>query len=437
MAPDGTSVDELIATFMRDHEVAGMAVAIVQAPYITRATGFGVADPASRSLVSPNTLFELGRLGEAYAAVAVMQLVEAGKLGLDDALVRHVPGAPSDLTVRQLLARRTGDAASAALLQTLVAGASGETYETFVRHQQLDRLSLRHTFFASELAALGREDLTTTGRHREFLHQPSLIDPTEPAAGSRGHGLAPVPGVLWASAVDVSFWDIALAGEILIKDPGLRRLLYQPARTSDGASLATSGPWDFPGHPGLMVVTGGGSGFSSLLSRFTDPSELVCVTLLANQEGLDLSQLARRIAGAYDPKIGPPPGTADLRVQQSPWSVAVTADRLERVLRQGGATIMARLDHAEAASRVALALPPTQEILFGNPAVGTLLMQANRAVAVDLPLRAVIWEAGGEVWVAATDPVDLAARHHITDHQDLVAAMRASVDAALLSAVSP
>ncbi len=51
-----------------------------------------------------------------------------------------------------------------------------------------------------------------------------------------------------------------------------------------------------------MVSRGEENGFSSLLSRFTHPDELVCVTLLANAEGLDLSQLARKIAGAYDPK---------------------------------------------------------------------------------------------------------------------------------------
>src|SRR5213083_1292993 len=61
-----------------------------------------------------------------------------------------------------------------------------------------------------------------------------------------------------------------------------------------------------PGRPGLMYIVGHANGQSAFLSRFTAASELVCVTLLANKEGLDLTQLARRIAGAYDNRLGPP-----------------------------------------------------------------------------------------------------------------------------------
>lgn len=453
----GQSIDAMIADFMREHDVAGVALAIVQAPYVTRATGHGVANAADGAgavqLVSPNTLFELGRLGDAYAAVAVLQLVETGKLALDEPVARYLPhleAQPPALTVRQLLAQRTGSPATTARVRELVAHAAGESYQDFVRRNQIARLGLTHTFFAGDLDPgldpapdrVPREPLATTGKHREFLRDPRLIDPTEPASGRANDGTAPPgaarnPDALWASAVDVSRWDIALAGEILIRDPALRRLLYRPGRSADGTGTATSGPWDFPGHPGLMVVTGGGRGFSSLLSRFTDPSELVCVTLLANREGLDLTQLARRIAGAFDARLGPPARAAALRVQQSPYDVATTLSRLASALRQGGATIMARLDHAEDAKSVALDLPATEELLFGNPAAGTLLLQSNRAVAVDLPLRAVAWEENGEVWVAASDPVELAHRHAITDRDELVRAMRASIDAALLAAVSP
>jgi hypothetical protein len=54
-----------------------------------------------------------------------------------------------------------------------------------------------------------------------------------------------------------------------------------------------------------MITTGSANGFSSLLSRYTAPSELVCVTLLANKEGLDLNDLAVRIAAAHNAKLAP------------------------------------------------------------------------------------------------------------------------------------
>jgi CubicO group peptidase (beta-lactamase class C family)/uncharacterized protein (DUF302 family) len=425
----GETVDRMIATFMKDHDVPGMAVAIVQAPYITRVTGYGLADAESRRLAASNTLFDVGQMAEAYLAVAVMQLVEAGKLSLDDPAEKYVPGA-AQATLKELLQHRSSlpRALNYTLLAEVVTRASGIPCEQFIRENQFDRLGLTQTFSAGELEKLSWEK--TAKEHSEFLRDPKLINPSEPATGSESQG-PPTDGMrIYASAMDVSIWDISLAGEILIKDPALRKILYHPAH-----GKSSTGPWYFPGHPGLMVATGSRDGFSSLLSRFTDSKELVCVTLLANKEGLDLTQLARRIAGAYDPRIGPPVQTAALRVQQSPFSVTETLDRFEAILRERGVGIIARVDHAKAARGAELELPATGEILFGNPADGTLLMQQNRAVATDLPLRAAAWEQDGAVWIAATDPVEIATRHDITDLEEVVQRMRNGIDSALRQAV--
>jgi D-alanyl-D-alanine carboxypeptidase len=277
MSFEGQTVDQMIAAFMKEHDVPGMAVAIVQAPYVTRVTGYGFADRERRTLVADGTLFDVGQMRDAYTSVAVMQLVEQGKLKLDD--------------VRERL--RT----SPASLESLVESASGTSYEAFVRAHQFDRIGLRQTFFASELARVPRESFAPGERHKRFLSEPVLIDPVEPAAGSaKGTPQVP-PRAIYASARDVSLWDIALAGEILVKDPALRRLLYVPGEEK------RVGAWSFPGRPGLMITTGSANGFSSLLSRYTDPAELVCVTLLANREGLDLNDLARRIAGAHNARL--------------------------------------------------------------------------------------------------------------------------------------
>lgn len=425
----GQSVDQMIVAFMKEHGVPGLAVAIVQAPYITRVTGYGVADLETQRLSSSHTLFDIGQMAEAYIAVAVMQLVEAGQLSLDDPADKYVPGA-AQATLRQLLQHQSSlpRTLDYTILTEVVAKASGVTCEQFIRQNQLDRLGLKQTFFASELSGLREE---AAKKHGEFLRDPRRINPTEPATGSGARAENPSAGLrIYASAMDISFWDIGLAGEILIKDPASRKILYSPA---DGTP--SSGPWYFPGHPGLMVTTGQGGGFSALLSRFTDPKELVCVTLLANKDGLDLTQLARRIAGAYDPKIGPPLQTAALRVQQSPFSVKETLDRLEKVLRERGVGIVARVDHTKAAQSANLELPATGELIFGNPADGTLLMQQNRAIATDLPLRAAAWEENGAVWIAATDPVGIARRHDIADLDEVLQKMRNGVDAALRQAV--
>jgi D-alanyl-D-alanine carboxypeptidase len=389
----------MIAGFMAEHDVDGMALAIVQAPYIPRAGGYGVADRDRKLLVSTNTLFDLGEMAEAYTAVAVMQLVERGKIRLDDVAARRLSGLPAawqSVTVRALLAHASGiadytrapsyDPAAAyrpeeltalvaaepvafqpgqavaasrtdyLLLARIVEAAGGQPFEQFVRQNQFERLGLRYTFFSDELDRVRSEAVELNDlRHKDFLLDPLLINPIERAAGPRGdarHAAAARAarmgsGSIWASAMDVSIWDIGLAGEILVKDPALRSILYSSANAG-GQTVPVMGAWRFPGRKGLMYVTGSASGQSAFLSRFTDPSELVCVTLLANKEGLDMTQLARRIAGAFDPRLGPPLSPEGMRFQQSPYPAAETRDRVNRI----PAEVRARFSVREEASQV-------------------------------------------------------------------------------------
>ena len=89
-----------------------------------------------------------------------------------------------------------------------------------------------------------------------------------------------------------------------------------------------------------------------------------------------------------------------------------TLDRLLKVLEAKGVTVFARIDHADGAASVGLALRPTTVVVFGNPAAGTPLMQAAQSAGIDLPLKALVWEdAGGAVNLSYNDPAWIAARH--------------------------
>ena len=78
---------------------------------------------------------------------------------------------------------------------------------------------------------------------------------------------------------------------------------------------------------------------------------------------------------------------------KSQHSVKETADRLENVLTEKGMTVFARIDHAAGAKKVEKILRPTELVIFGNPKVGTPLMQCAQSVAIDLPQKALIWDA--------------------------------------------
>ena len=150
-----------------------------------------------------------------------------------------------------------------------------------------------------------------------------------------------------------------------------------------------------------MDIKGNSPGFSSCLSRFTDPSELLCVTLLANKEGIDFTNLARRIASAFDSSLQSGGDDRHLFLRESAFGVDETMARIEAGLKKLNIPVFAKFDHTQNAKEVNLELRPTQVIVFGSPAVGTGLMQADQSIALDLPLRISVWEdAKGSVWLA-------------------------------------
>jgi len=98
----------------------------------------------------------------------------------------------------------------------------------------------------------------------------------------------------------------------------------------------------------------------------------------------------------------------------SPYSVLETLQRVESLLQEKGLTIFCRVDHGGEAEKVGLKMHPTQLILFGSPKGGTPVMVASPTIAIDLPLKALIWEdAGGKVRVSFNSPEYLQQRHNV------------------------
>jgi uncharacterized protein (DUF302 family) len=107
----------------------------------------------------------------------------------------------------------------------------------------------------------------------------------------------------------------------------------------------------------------------------------------------------------------------------SRYPVPETVDRLAATVRMAGNTIFARIDHAANAAAAGLTMPPTQVLIFGNGAAGTPLMLASPLLALDLPLRFLVWQADGETRVSWSDPLYYAARYELKGHEPQLAAM--------------
>ena len=112
----------------------------------------------------------------------------------------------------------------------------------------------------------------------------------------------------------------------------------------------------------------------------------------------------------------------DFVIKPSAYGVQETMDRLEAIVLEKAFRVLARIDHAALAESVDMALPATQVLVFGKPALGTPLMEKNPLIGIDLPLKVIVYEdSDGNVWLAYTKPeVLVAERYGITDQGDRI-----------------
>jgi len=96
--------------------------------------------------------------------------------------------------------------------------------------------------------------------------------------------------------------------------------------------------------------------------------------------------------------------TGTMTVVEVETDVPTAVARIEQALRQLEITLFARIDHAAGARAVGLELPDEVVLVFGDPAAGTLLMQADPQVGLDLPLRMLVWARGDRTAVGYRDP---------------------------------
>lgn len=81
-----------------------------------------------------------------------------------------------------------------------------------------------------------------------------------------------------------------------------------------------------------------------------------------------------------------------IKTLKSKLSVKETVKNIIEKIEAEGWHLFAHIDHATEAKKKGLDLRPTEVILFGNPEIGTLLMQAKQSVSIDLPMKAMVWE---------------------------------------------
>jgi CubicO group peptidase (beta-lactamase class C family) len=327
----GDPVDTYVQAEMAKQHIPGLALLVSRAGQIVRAQGYGWANVELQVPVKPETIFQSGSVGKQFTATAVMMLVEEGKIGLDDPLIKYFPDGPAawkQVTIRELLSHTAGftdypknfdmrrDYTEAQMLKIvesiplafppgtnwsysnlgyltlgiLIHKVSGEFYGDFLRERIFQPLGMNNTRVISEADIVPNRSAGYRLVHGELKNQ-EWVSPSVNTTAD---------GSLYFSILDLAKWDAALYTDQLLKPSSLQQM-WTITKLRDGKP--NSGPYGFgwfvETKNGHRVVEHGGQwqGFETEISRYLD--DQLTVIVLTNLDEAKPEEFADRVAQMY------------------------------------------------------------------------------------------------------------------------------------------
>lgn len=345
-------VDRYVETQMRSLHIPGISLAIVRDGRVIKAKGYGYANVELNAPATKETVYEIGSITKQFTAVAVMMLVEEGKISLDEKITKYFADAPAtwnEITVRHLLSHTSGiqnhvavpgfmgifktnllgettptsaeivkeffklpqefqpgetwayDNGGYILLGLIIEKTSGKPYFQFLDERIFKPLGMTATRSTETKQIVPNRAAGYEWVSGKFENRPVLLPAIAFSAGS-----------VLSTVEDMAKMDAALYTEKLLKKSSLEKI-WTPAKTNDGgfASIDYGFGW-FVGsfHKRRFVQhTGGTPGFSAAFYRFVD--DRLTVIILTNHSDKIIDPLAIDIAGMYEPKLKRAEGKVD------------------------------------------------------------------------------------------------------------------------------
>jgi CubicO group peptidase (beta-lactamase class C family) len=312
-------IDDYIKTTMERSHIPGVAVAVLRNGKVELIKGYGFAKIERRIPVTPDTMFQIASTTKPFTAMAVMMLVEDGRLSLDQKAIKHLPWLPSvysEVTVRQLLTHTSG-----VNRDVRTANVDNFTVEEFKKRLLAARVSFepgeRWEYANTGYILLGMIIETASGQpYGEFLtkriFKPLGMKNTryntphdnskERAAGYEWQDGSFIPspyfaggysaGALISSVADLTKWEQALSARKLLKTSSYEQM-WTAHKLNNGQprSFEFRGEqsgygfgWFLMSYKGHKLITHGGtvSGFSGVIHRFVD--DKVTIIVLTNSK---------------------------------------------------------------------------------------------------------------------------------------------------------
>ncbi len=322
---------QLVRAEMQRQHIPGLTLLVSKNGKPIRTEGYGLSNVELNVPAKPESIFQSGSVGKQFTATAVMMLVEAGKLGLEDPLSKYFPGAPASwkqVTVRELLSHTAGftdypkdfdlrkDYTEEQLLKIvegiplayppgtswsysnlgfltlgiLIHKVTGEFYGDFLQHRIFQPLGMSTTRVISEAdivpnRSAGYRLVKGQLKNQEWV-SPSLNTTAD--------------GALYFSILDLAKWDAALYTEKLLKRSSLAQMwTVAPLRNGKPNSGHYGFGWFIETDHGHRVIEHGGAwqGFETQISRYVDDG--LTVVVLTNLEGAKPGEIAHGVANLY------------------------------------------------------------------------------------------------------------------------------------------
>ena len=335
LALSQSSLDSAVADYvkaeMERQHIPGLALLVTRDGKVVRSEGFGLANVELQVPVKPETIFQSGSVGKQFTATAVMMLVEAGKIGLNDPLTKYFPDAPpswKNVTVRELLSHTGGfgdypknfnfrkDWTEPQLLKLvesiplayppgtkweysnlgyltlgiLIHRVSGEFYGDFLRQRIFQPLGMQATRIISEADIVPNRAAGYRLVKGELKNQEWVA----PAMNTTADGS------LYFSIADLSKWDAALYQGKLLK-PSSFDLMWTPVKLKNGQpNKAGYGfGWFIEERNGHRCIHHDGSwqGFETAIDRYVD--DHLSVVALTNLAGAKPGEITKHVAEMY------------------------------------------------------------------------------------------------------------------------------------------
>ena len=341
------TVDSLVSNALKEGPLAAMSVAVVRGKDTIVMKGYGLADVENDVAATPQTVYRIGSITKQFTSAAVLQLVEQGKVSLDDSIGKHLPGVPAGwrgVPVRQLLNHTSGipsytsagprwasrmrldlphdsllgiiandsmDFASGSqwrynntgyyLLGMLIERVTGRSYADVVRDQLAAPLGLRATTYCDTKPIIKRRAQGYQVGPDDKLINADPISMMQPFSA----------GALCSTVGDLVAWQRALGAGRVVK-PASYTSMITPEGSASGSRYGYGLAVDTLGGRSRVQHGGGINGFNSMLAYY--PADTLSIAVLGNTNGPWVDRVAANVARAAlgVPLVAPPPKLVDL-----------------------------------------------------------------------------------------------------------------------------